>query len=144
MVFEQSIDKNGYIWSICIEVVVNKQPPFGNHVKRQAAHTPAYSLSHGTVAGTTSSHRITLKLINLEKVEEFSTAGKRHSGVLMIGEGKWESIDFSRTFSTYFLQGLEDTNEILTAVRVTVASLIERGGFYDTEVTLPASAKGKA
>ncbi len=74
-----------------LELVVNKQPPFGNHLRNSAAAMPEYDLvleqveqgSHNNCRKKTNL-KVTVTLKNHDVIAERSTAGRYHTCVLLV------------------------------------------------------------
>ena len=94
-----------------MEMILNKQPPFGNHVKNAAAHMPEYDVAvERTDRG---GGKITVTLMNEDMIREKSTAGRGHSCVLLVADGD---------------------NKVVCKTKVQ-DSLLLRAGKYEKELT---------
>ena len=91
---------------------LNKQPPFGNHLRKSALHMPEYALDLEQVfqnAGkaNVARVRVIVTLVNADAIREYSTAGPRHTGSLIVANLR---------------------NEILLRAKVRDATLISSAG----------------
>ncbi len=74
-----------------LEMVLNKQPPFGNHVRNCAAAMPEYNLrvesddGDQRRGGRAARLKISVTMENADAVRDRSTAGRYHACVLLVG-----------------------------------------------------------
>ena len=80
-----------------LEMCVNKQPPFGNHLRKSAIHMPEYALDLEQIfqqaAGAkpnVARVRVTVTLVNADALRECSSAGDKHTCSLVVANLKNE------------------------------------------------------
>lgn len=74
-----------------LELVLNKQAPFGNHLRTSALHMPEYDLKVeqvGNQSGSQAVVRISISIDNIEAILDRSTAGNYHMCSLLVGDAK--------------------------------------------------------
>ncbi|XP_064098170.1 probable ATP-dependent DNA helicase HFM1 [Macrobrachium nipponense] len=72
-----------------IELILNRQPPFGNRIREQAVKLPRYELmleQLNEVRATESDLKVTIRLANHAELREGATTPKHHSSRLIIGD----------------------------------------------------------
>ncbi|XP_068236442.1 probable ATP-dependent DNA helicase HFM1 [Palaemon carinicauda] len=72
-----------------IELILNRQPPFGNRIWEQAAKLPRYELTleqMNEVRGEDSDIKVTIRLANHAELKAGATTPKNHSSRLIIGD----------------------------------------------------------
>ncbi len=97
-----------------LEMILNKQPPFGNYIRKCAQHMPLYDLRIDLMSK--GSIRITVSITNEETVREDSTAGRDHSCLLLVGT--------------------QAGNETKLKVRVRDSLILNNGNKYDQTVII--------
>ncbi|XP_047479907.1 uncharacterized protein LOC125032696 [Penaeus chinensis] len=72
-----------------VELILNRQPPFGNKIRDQAVKLPRYELTlqqTNEVAPRTSEVRVTVDLVNKDDLVSGATTPRHHSCRLVIGD----------------------------------------------------------
>lgn len=104
-----------------LEGIINRAPPFGNHLQEAVEHLPKYGLTANLMqSGPNNVHRANVRvtLLNADDIRKKNTAGEHHWVVLIVGDTNNNLLSYNRFTDFVLLQ-----KDIEVAIRLTYSDL---------------------
>uniref|UniRef100_A0A0N7ZA09 DNA 3'-5' helicase n=2 Tax=Scylla olivacea TaxID=85551 RepID=A0A0N7ZA09_SCYOL len=102
-----------------IELILNRQPPFGNRIRDQAMKLPRYEVTVeqlNQVSSEKSDLRVTVKLANQEALKDGSTTPKHHACRLLLGNAD-NRVVFHQRITDALLKELGSVSRVVNVKR---------------------------